>query len=224
MVRDISEEEVQLRKRARRRLVGAIALVILSVVVLPMILDDEPKPEQQEIDILIPSEDLVDDGYPWMMSEGDSKAGEATIEPDSGEPLPFSSQEYSEDSSQGYSEEEDALSSRYSVGGVPVPAKKPLLATQPQPAVRDSTVKDAPAKTSEGKFVIQLGAFSDVSKARQQQQNLVANGVSAYTETIKIGNNEMTRVRIGPFPTREVAEVEHERLKKIGLSGVITSK
>jgi DedD protein len=216
MVRDISEEEIQLRKRARRRLVGAIALVILSVVVLPMILDDEPKPEQQEIDILIPSEDLVDDGYPWMMPEGDSKAGEATIEPDLGKPLPFSSQ--------ADSEEEDALSSRYSAGSVPVPAKKPLLATQPQPALRDSAVKDTAAKTSEGAFVIQLGAFSDVSKARQQQQNLVANGVSAYTETIKIGNNEMTRVRIGPFSTREVAEVEHERLKKIGLSGVITSK
>jgi DedD protein len=218
MVRDISEEEIQLRKRARRRLVGAIALVILSVVVLPMILDDEPKPEQQEIDILIPSEDLVDDGYPWMMPEGDSKAGEATIEPDLGKPLPFSSQ--------ADSEEEDALSSRYSAESVPVPAKKPLLATQSpqQPALRDSAVKDTPAKTSEGAFVIQLGAFSDVSKARQQQQNLVENGVSAYTETIKIGNNEMTRVRIGPFPTREVAEIEHERLKKIGLSGVITSK
>jgi DedD protein len=218
MVRDISEEEIQLRKRARRRLVGAIALVILSVVVLPMILDDEPKPEQQEIDILIPSEDLVDDGYPWMMPEGDSKAGEATIEPNLGKPLPFSSQ--------SDSEEEDALSSRYSAESVPVPAKKPLLATQSQqqPALRDSAVKDTPAKTSEGAFVIQLGAFSDVSKARQQQQNLVENGVSAYTETIKIGNNEMTRVRIGPFPTREVAEIEHERLKKIGLSGVITSK
>ena len=220
MVRDISEEEIQLRKRARRRLVGAIALVILSVVVLPMILDDEPKPEQQEIDILIPSEDLVDDGYPWMMLEGDSKAGESTIEPDLDKPLPFSNQEYSE--------EKDTLSSRYSAESVPVPAKKPILATQTQtqtqPAARDITVKDTPAKTSEGIFVIQLGAFSDVSKARQQQQNLVANGVSAYTETIKIGNNEMTRVRIGPFPTREVAEVEHERLKEIGLSGVITSK
>ena len=53
MVRNISEEEALLRKRARRRLVGAVALVILSVVFLPMILDAK-KQEQQEIDILIP--------------------------------------------------------------------------------------------------------------------------------------------------------------------------
>ena len=79
-------------------------------------------------------------------------------------------------------------------------------------------------KTPEGADVIQLGAVSDVSKARQQQENLVASGISAYTETIKVGNNEMTRVRIGPFATREIAENEHERLKKIGLSGVVTSR
>lgn len=214
MVRDISEEEIQLRKRARRRLVGAIVLVVLSVVFLPMILDDEPKPEQQEIDILIPSEDLVDDSYPWMMSEEDSKASEPTIQPDPGKPLPFSGQKYSE--------VDNVSSSRHGSGSsVPVPTRKPLLT---QSAARDKAIKEAPEKKSEGTFVIQLGAFSDVAKARQQQQNLVANGVSAYTETIRIGNNEMTRVRIGPFATREVAEIEHERLKKIGLSGVVTSK
>lgn len=79
-------------------------------------------------------------------------------------------------------------------------------------------------KVQEGAFVIQLGAFSDVSKAKQQQQNLVANGIRAYTETIRVGNNEMTRVRIGPFATRDAAEAEHERLKKTGLSGVVTTK
>jgi DedD protein len=214
MVRDISEEEVLLRKRARRRLIGAITLVILSVVFLPMILDDEPKPEQQEIDILIPSEDLVDDTYPWMMPEDKSTIGEVTIgPPDSDKPLPFSEQEYPE--------AEGVQSGQHSTTGIPVPAKKPLST---QPAPRDKVVVDNGVKNSEGAYVIQLGAFSDVSKARQQQQNLVASGVSAYTETIKIGNNEMTRVRIGPFATREIAETEHERLKKIGLSGVVTSK
>ena len=48
-------EELQLRKRARRRLIGAITLVVLMVTVLPMILDDEPKPVGQDIAINIPS-------------------------------------------------------------------------------------------------------------------------------------------------------------------------
>ena len=54
MAKAISDEELQLKKRARRRLVGAIALVLLVVVFLPMVLDSEPKPLNQDISITIP--------------------------------------------------------------------------------------------------------------------------------------------------------------------------
>ena len=43
MAKTVSEEEIQLRKRARRRLVGAIAMVIAAVVILPMVLDSQPE-------------------------------------------------------------------------------------------------------------------------------------------------------------------------------------
>jgi DedD protein len=43
------------KQRARRRLVGAIALVIAAVVVLPMVLDSHPKPVTDDIAIDIPS-------------------------------------------------------------------------------------------------------------------------------------------------------------------------
>ena len=54
MGKAISDEELQLKKRARRRLVGAIALVLLIVVFLPMVLDNEPRPLNQDIAITIP--------------------------------------------------------------------------------------------------------------------------------------------------------------------------
>src|SRR5579862_7558726 len=57
MAKSISEEELQLRKRARRRLVGAIALVTIIAVFLPMVLDHEPKPISQDVSIKIPSPD-----------------------------------------------------------------------------------------------------------------------------------------------------------------------
>jgi DedD protein len=50
----VSQEEIQLRKRARRRLVGAIALVLVAVVILPMVLDGEPRQRPESIDIEIP--------------------------------------------------------------------------------------------------------------------------------------------------------------------------
>jgi DedD protein len=43
------------KQRARRRLVGAIALVVAAVVILPMVLDSHPKPVTDDISIDIPS-------------------------------------------------------------------------------------------------------------------------------------------------------------------------
>ena len=51
----VSEEEIQLRKRARRRLVGAIALAILAAIFLPMVFDDQAKPVGN-VQIQIPDE------------------------------------------------------------------------------------------------------------------------------------------------------------------------
>jgi DedD protein len=47
------------KKRARRRLVGAVALVVAIVIGLPMVLDSEPKPLVDDIAIQIPSKDKV---------------------------------------------------------------------------------------------------------------------------------------------------------------------
>lgn len=46
-----------MKRRARRRLVGAIALVVFVVIALPIVLDSEPKPTAQDLTIQIPSQD-----------------------------------------------------------------------------------------------------------------------------------------------------------------------
>src|SRR5947207_7523316 len=45
-----------LKKRGRRRLVGAVALVLLAVIVLPMVFDPEPKSTQTPVSVRIPPE------------------------------------------------------------------------------------------------------------------------------------------------------------------------
>lgn len=53
----MTDEEFQLRRRARHRLIGAVTLVTGLVVFLPMVLDNEPKPVADDIAISIPSQD-----------------------------------------------------------------------------------------------------------------------------------------------------------------------
>src|SRR5256885_16212573 len=45
-----------LKRRGRRRLVGAVALVLLAVIVLPMGFDPEPKSTQTPVTVRIPAE------------------------------------------------------------------------------------------------------------------------------------------------------------------------
>ena len=60
-------------------------------------------------------------------------------------------------------------------------------------------------------FVVQLGAFSDQLKAKQQQANLVSNGFKAYTETLKIDNNEEMAARVQAYFN------EHEKAAQLKL-------
>lgn len=54
---DPDDHAVPEKKRARRRLVGAVALVLAAIIGLPMVLDSEQKPLSNDIAIQIPSKD-----------------------------------------------------------------------------------------------------------------------------------------------------------------------
>ncbi len=52
-----SDEAVLMQRRARRRLIGAIALVVFVVISLPMLFDREPRPIVHDLAVRIPSQD-----------------------------------------------------------------------------------------------------------------------------------------------------------------------
>ncbi len=219
MTENINEEELSLRKRARRRLVGAITLVITAIIILPMIFDEEPEVTQHEIDIRLPSEELIYEDAPSIQRQDElpleDMAEENGEKIEAVEPLPFESVEPQQ-------MDVDPLDNQIKKNYIPVPAVKPEkdIVASGKESIR---LEQSPAISAK-KFVVQLGAFSDHSKARQQQQNLVSHGINAFTETLMTNNKEMIRVRIGPFASRDAAEQELVKLRKLGLDGVVTAK
>ena len=187
MAKAISDEELQLKKRARRRLVGAVALVLLVVVFLPMFLDSEPKPLNQDIAITIPP-----------LPGPDSSSQPATTAPAGVAPsstvMPLAKTEIAPP-----------------VRPAPVAVPK---AETPKPEPRPAPVQ--PAKTSED-YVVQLGAFSSPANARALQRRLQENKFKAYTEVIKKSGGERTRVRVGPYDSREAAEKARQRMRSLKL-------
>jgi DedD protein len=222
MARVENEQDLLLRKRARRRLIGSVVLVIIAIIVFPMILERAPKQEGKEIKIIIPSESLLDKSSVIVAPDGSVSGTVSTsINATTG------SSTESNTSKEVVTEVEQITEKKSDLLIKPVQKKK----DQADRAVggkidSKSNHKDKkPIVTIEKKFVVQLGAFSDSTKAKHQQRSLTSNGIKkAYTETIKNKNKEVTRVRVGPFSTREAAEKEQKKLRKLGIKGVVMNK
>ena len=242
MNKNISEEELLLRKRARRRLVGAIVLVIVSIIVLPAIFD-EPKigNGQQEVVINLPDAERDNSNVQIHLPKQPVSSSDLTQKANQ---LPDSIPTH-DPSKENTSFVDDFEAIHDEQKRLPIPGIKPKIDAKRVTVVMEA--KSSIASTThisnsvvnnsnntgdvigtteipKGGVVIQLGAFSDQSKAKQQLENLIMSGFRAYTEVVKTSSGEVTRVRIGPLASRSVAENELKKLNKLGFDGVITSK
>ena len=211
MARAISDEELQLKRRARRRLIGAIVLVTVIIVVLPMVLDTEPKPVTRDITVRIPSPNSGAFTSKVLPAPKDGKLaskaadGKAAAKP---------------------------IEERKSVAASSDPASPESVKEAPRATAKETPkpAKAAPAKAPklaaapEGQFVVQVIALADAEKAKQMQTKITAAGIKAYTEIVKTAKGDVTRVRAGPFATREAAETARAQLKAIGMSGNVTTR
>jgi DedD protein len=81
---------------------------------------------------------------------------------------------------------------------LPEPADK----APPKVAVVQPKAAPAPAPARKDGFAIQVGAFADDEKLKQMREKLSASSITSYTEPA----GSLTRLRVGPFPTRDAAE------------------
>ncbi|MGB4812798.1 MAG: SPOR domain-containing protein [Methylophilaceae bacterium] len=234
--------ELDLKKRARRRLVGAIALVILMIIILPIILKDRTGTETQKEDIKI--------SMPEPTQAVASSTQEHTATATSELPAIQSSvAPIAPDSTASALPSENTIKSTVpmpdeTVVTKPEPVVKPLevkplevkpLEVKPietKPAtVKPTEHKPVDAKTADektsakGSFTIQIGVFSDPANVAQLQAKLNAAGFSARTEKINTPNGEKTRIRVGKYITRQDAADALTSLNATGMTGmVITNK
>lgn len=70
------------------------------------------------------------------------------------------------------------------------------------------------AAASNERFIVQIGAFAEVGKANEIKGKL---GAGAFIQTVDTKDGKRTRVRMGPFKSREEAEKAAARAKALGL-------
>ena len=219
----LNEQEIQFKKRARRRLVGAIALVLLMVTILPMVLDDRAgKTPQQEIAITIPSQDGAEftSKIVPVSPEAPLPAPPATVAPTPVPPPapPAESVKPDEAASNKEVAPPAAPLSNKSADTISIPTQE---AAQKAPVEK----KQSEPNSSKGNaFSVQIGVFSDPANVKQLQQKLLSQGYKSYTEKVDTAKGEKIRLRAGPFATRETAESALAKIKDSGLSGMVVTK
>lgn len=243
------DEPLNLKKRARRRLVGAIALALLAVIVLPMVMDQEPKPLTQDIQIRIPSQETGAASQLSRLVPGKPLPTPlpAEIKPVAPTPAPAPpvaavtpTPAAPADKKAAAQPEPRAEPPRAVAPATPSPAAeniaeikaaeksvdKPAAKSPPTPQKSEST--RAAAHLNGEQWVIQLGAYKDQANVKALQARLKENGYPSYTEKVETPQGERMRVRGGPFASREAAEKAQARLKKLAVGapvgGVVAQK
>lgn len=201
---ELSATEIELKRRGRRRLIGAATIGLLGIVFLPMIFDGEPKSNRgdanlksQQISVQIPARE----GQPPLPAP-------TVVVPAA------ASQVAAEVAKNGPAE-----------AAKPAEAIKPVSPPEPPPpvAVEKPKViaKAVPATVEKKGFAVQLGAFGDADKAKLAVATMKSAKLPVYTESIAASKGTVTRVRVGPFATREKADSALAQIKLAGSDGKI---
>ncbi|MDR1228943.1 MAG: SPOR domain-containing protein [Azoarcus sp.] len=236
-------DELEIKKRARRRLVGAVALALLAVILLPLAMDGGSPPIESDVQVSVPSRDAS----PRTAVDADADAGKVEIEPDTvmpgqAESLPPAPPPVIPDPPPPVASVPPAAQIPAVAQTLPAP---PPPATQTSPPAQSAHGTDAAPRDDEaaralallngetsassskgenrsknkGKVYIQAASFGDAARAAALAAELKKQGFAAYAE--KAG--KVNRVRIGPL-ARADAEHVAARLKAKGHGALLLSR
>jgi DedD protein len=215
-----------MRRRAKHRLIGASVLVVIGVVGFPLLFDTQPRPISVDIPIEIPDRDKVKPlavpapapAVPTVSKAPPAQTA-ASTGPVAAAPVPAPASTPAVVASVAKAEPKPEPK--------PEPKVQAKVETQPADdgAKAQALLEDKPLATTpviaEGRFVVQVGSFSDNAKAREARQKLEHAGMKTYTQVVDKDGKRLIRVRVGPFESRAEAEKAAQRVKGMDLQAAI---
>lgn len=242
----------ELRGRARRRLIGALALVLAAVIVVPMLFDSSEPLDETQTPVVVPAivPPPADGNVALAPASPEPAAPDAAtpvpgatpqepVQPDATAQTPVPATPEPAEPVQPQPADPAPKPEPAPATEKPKPAEKP----EPKPSsdrTDDGSValallegrspgtgaaKPAPAETK-GSFILQIAAYTNEQDANVRRERLVSAGVTnAYVENASSGGKTAYRLRVGPFPSRDAAQAAQARLRALGYdNGFISAK
>lgn len=209
----------------RHRLTGAVVLILLAIILLPMLLSKNQELVEPEADPVVM--EITKDGKKVFVSRISSvPAGSTTatsIKESPADTKPASADKGSSDPppSALFRPLSSTADRKSSSTEKPAAAKSTKTAPEKKPAVKKTasknatstktTVKKSPLSTSG--WILQVGVFSQSANAAKKVSELKKKGFNATSGKVKTSKGTATKVWIGPFKDRKSAEKMQDRLQ-----------
>ncbi|MFO6419059.1 SPOR domain-containing protein [Hylemonella sp. W303a] len=190
-----------LRRRAKNRLIGSVILVVAGIVGFPLLVDKEPRPVAQDLPILIPARDALP---PLAVPAGSGTQGARTTDSDATR---------ASDARSAPRSPEDSFSAT-----VPAP-----VTTQGAKSSSSGSVAPPAAAESSVRYVVQVGSFSDVARARAARGKLERAGLRHYTQVVETKEGQRIRVRAGPFDSKAEADRAAAKIRQLDMAADVLS-
>ena len=242
---DADMATLQLKKQARRRLIGAIALALFGVIALPMVMDSQPRPVAPEIQVHIPSQDGP--GFTGKIVPGavvkPTPMPPATVTPKSDpavakDPVSLASTAVDAAAAGTAAKQAEVKKPADPVTSKTSTAKaKQLVLKSAEPAKKtievasgDTRASDEPralaaltgTESLSAPWTVQLGAYREAGNVKTLVTKVKEMKIPVTTEKYESAAGPRVRVRAGPFATRADAEKAQARIRTIGVVGVLS--
>ncbi len=225
-----------LRQRAKHRLIGAVVLVGLGVIGFPLLFDTQPRPVAVDIPISIPDKNKAKPLVPPAPAAANGRvSASASLAPyeqvvtDKGAVKPSEAKAKADTPVA----KKEVVPSPKSLAAEPKPKPDTKADAKPRPDAKPDTkakVDDGARarallagddKDNADRFVVQIGAFADATKARETRLRVEAAGLKTYTHVAETADGRRIRVRVGPYSSKAEADQAAKKIKSIGLSAAI---
>jgi DedD protein len=216
----------------KERIIGAIALVVIAVLVVPVFLDG-PSTEAE-----IVSESVTLPGQ----NEQSRKRQTIVLERDRDQPVPVSgsrnlkattaaeklaADEAARKAAALLAQPEAVTEAKTSApaGNEPKPEQAPAKTAPATTVAKADVVPATPAsaapESATGMWAVQLGSFSNQANAERLAADLRKSGYAAFLSQLDTSSGSLHRVRVGPQKDRESAETVAGKLSGAGHKGQV---
>ncbi len=216
----------------KERIIGAIVLVAVVVLVVPVFLDG-PSNDADIVSQPITLPGQAADGTRTVVLDRDRREPvpmASDPEPVAATPPPVEASAADEPEAPialepapapVTDESATAVTASEAPADEPEAADEQEAADEPEAAAEPERQAAAPTRSTTGMWAVQLGSFSNEANAERLAAGLRQQGFAAFLSKLDTDNGQLHRVRVGPQRDRESAETMAGRLKQAGHKGQV---